>query len=194
MDFFQNKRKDFENEYALMESEMIATPQALMKGLGVRDIVFDFNSNLSLTQIKQSGEKLMSQKKYNLMLLRDFVAKDQRNFLATGNVNLELRSLFRDVDITDSIVITKRLNEIAEYKPSEYSERVLWDYFHDLATVKRHAFCVSGTLEQIDNLVLLNIKKRRNGDILQNGSCYFPVKLYEQFFTKIKSGNNVVVF
>lgn len=184
----------FENGYALMESEMIATPYNLIKGLGMRDLKLSFSSDISEDERAQIFQKLLGQKKYNLLLLRDFIAKDQRNFMATGNVNMELRNLFKNVSITDSIVISKRINEVEQYEPSEYSERVLWDYFHDLAKVKKHAFCVSGTLDQIDNLVLLNLKSRKNGDVLQNGSCYFPVKLYEEFFTKIKFGNNVVVF
>ena len=194
MGFLSNKQVDLNNEYAMMESKMIATPKALMKGLGVRDMDLKVNRDLTLTQMQQSFEKLRKQKHYNLMLLRDFVASDQKNFFATGDVNLEIRNLFKDVDITDSIVISRRIKEVKEYTPAQYSDHVLWNYFNDLSRIHRHAFCVSGSLDQIDSLILLNLKKGgKNGAILQDGSCFFPVKLYEEFFSKISNGNNVVV-
>ena len=193
MGIFSSKRIELENEYAMMESEMLATPKALMKGLGIRDMNFKASRDMTADQMQQVFEKLFHQKQYNLMLLRDYVAKDQKNFFATGKVNIEIRHMFENIDVTDSIVIQKRINQAENYKPSDYSERVLWDYFNDLAKVKKHAFCVAGNLNQIDNLILLNLKHNKQGEILKDGSCFFPVKLYEKFFTQIKRGNNVVV-
>jgi hypothetical protein len=172
---------------------MIATPQNLMRGLGLRDIdIKDIDKNISADKIAHACEQLRNQKKYNLVSLRDFVARGQQNFFATGNVNMELLHTFRGVSIADSIVITKRINEVEKYKTEEYSERVLWEYFNDLSVMQKHAFCISGSLSQIDNLMLLKLD-RKEGSLLKDGSCFFPVKFYEEFFYKIKPGNNVVV-
>ena len=194
MSFFSNKNAELENAYAMMEGEMIKTPKALMKGLGVRDVEFKVNSDLSSTQMKQVYDQLLNQRNYNLMQLRDFVARDQQHFFETGEVNLELRRMFNNIDITDSIVISKRIKEVSSRKSIEYSERILWNYFNDIFKVNKHAFCITGSLDQIDSLVLLNLKKAgRDGAVLTEGSSFFPVKLYEKFFDKVAPGNNVIV-
>ena len=105
---------------------------------------------------------------------------------------MELMHTFRGVSIADSIVITRKINEVEKYQPEAYSERVLWNYFNDLSVLQKHAFCISGSLKQIDNLMLLKLDKKE-GSMLQDGSCFFPVKFFEEFFYKIKPGNNVVV-
>ncbi len=196
MGLFSSKDRssvDNENRYVRLESKMIATPQNLMNGLGVRDIsINDVSKSLNEKQIAQACEQLRNQKKYNLISLRDFVARDQQNFFATGNINMELMHTFRGVSIADSIVITRKINEVEKYQPEAYSERVLWNYFNDLSVLQKHAFCISGSLKQIDNLMLLKLDKKE-GSMLQDGSCFFPVKFFEEFFYKIKPGNNVVV-
>ena len=196
MGLFSSKDRssvDNENRYVRLESKMLATPQNLMNGLGVRDIsINDVSKSLNEKQIAQACEQLRNQKKYNLISLRDFVARDQQNFFATGNINMELMHTFRGVSIADSIVITRKINEVEKYQPEAYSERVLWNYFNDLSVLQKHAFCISGSLKQIDNLMLLKLDKKE-GSMLQDGSCFFPVKFFEEFFYKIKPGNNVVV-
>ena len=196
MGLFSSKDRssvDNEKRYVRLESKMIATPQNLMNGLGVRDIsINDVSKSLNEKQIAQACEQLRNQKKYNLISLRDFVARDQQNFFATGNINMELMHTFRGVSIADSIVITRKINEVEKYQPEAYSERVLWNYFNDLSVLQKHAFCISGSLKQIDNLMLLKLDKKE-GSMLQDGSCFFPVKFFEEFFYKIKPGNNVVV-
>lgn len=196
MGLFSSKDRssvDNENRYVRLESKMLATPQNLMNGLGVRDIsINDVSKSLTEKQIAQACEQLRNQKKYNLISLRDFVARDQQNFFATGNINMELMHTFRGVSIADSIVITRKINEVEKYQPEAYSERVLWNYFNDLSVLQKHAFCISGSLKQIDNLMLLKLDKKE-GSMLQDGSCFFPVKFFEEFFYKIKPGNNVVV-
>ena len=196
MGLFSSKDRssvDNENRYVRLESKMIATPQNLMNGLGVRDIsINDVSKSLNEKQIAQACEQLRNQKKYNLISLRDFVARDQQNFFATGNINMDLMHTFSGVSIADSIVITRKINEVEKYQPEAYSERVLWNYFNDLSVLQKHAFCISGSLKQIDNLMLLKLDKKE-GSMLQDGSCFFPVKFFEEFFYKIKPGNNVVV-
>lgn len=190
-----DKLVDFKNEYAMMESQMIATPKALLKGLGVKEVNLNkIPSYLSEDQQKEAAARLLKQRDYNVLLLRDFVANDQINFFKTGEVNLNLRFLFKDYDISDSILISKTLKANKQAKiHAEYSERVMWNYFNDMERLNRKAFCVSGSLNQIDNLLLLKINRKSDGAILSNGASYFPVKLYEKFFEQIKTGNNVVV-
>ena len=196
MGLFSSKDRsniDDTSKYVRLESKMLVTPQKLMEGLGVRDLDFkNLNMDLSPKQFKQACEQLSRQKQYNLIELRKFVARDQQNYFATGNVNMELRHIFRGVSIDDSYVITKKINEVEKYKSIEYSENVLYSYFNDLSLLQKHAFCISGSLDQIDNLMLLKLDKRESS-MLKDGSCFFPVKFYEEFFYKIRPGNNVVI-
>lgn len=194
MGLLSSKKTALENEYAMMEGEMILSPKKLMSGLGIKDIELRSYRDFTPEKMKQVFDQLLHQKAYNLEALRNYVADDQKHFFATGEVNMDIRNIFNNINIADSILISNKIKENSNRKALEYNERVLWDYFYDMLSKDKHAFCVSGNLNQIDNLVLLNLKRAgRDGAILKDGSCYFPVALYERFFDKIRKGNNVIV-
>ena len=191
----KNFRPERENEFALWESKMIADPKKLLKGLGLKDYklnaerLFEIDKN----QVKHFDD-LMKKRSLSITLLRDFVANDQRNFFENGQVNINLRKIFEGVDVCDSLLISRTIeNSRQDAEAKEYNDRVLWNFFNDLLRIDKHAYCISGSLDQIDNIFMLNLKGQKNGAILKDGSLFFPAKLYEEFFMKIKPGNNVVV-
>lgn len=197
MQFLLPKRKILElgTLYADNLGKCIASPAVLMKMLGLKDPELPEIGNLTEAQMKNIASNLIHQKGFGLVKLREYVSNEQKKYFETGNINPEWRNVFRNVCISDTLVLTRRLNQLKEYDKAHecaYSERILWNFLCDMNTLMKKGYCISGTPSQIDNLLCVKANLLPKGFTFKDGSSIFPLERFEEYLQKILPGNNLV--
>lgn len=139
----------FEEQLLVKQTELIGHPKKMIKYLGVKTPVPMFSSFLTAEQIEDVTNGYLRQWEDSINTLTMFMLEEQKRFLTSAFVDVNIRDHFRGYELQDSLGIKRRVAELRATEASqEYDSRNCFDLCWAIAMLKKHSTCVVGDAEQ----------------------------------------------